>query len=160
LSKPTKIPKPLSSGEEEFALHCTIYHLTPEREYVFHPTRKWALDFAWPGNKVAVEIEGGTAFGKSRHSRGAGFVGDCQKYNAAALLEWLVFRFTPEMVTSGEAIDISERRWRECDGGQTGHRTIGRGRPHPTADFVLCARQIPVPGVRSSRHTECPRMGR
>ena len=86
-------------------MHCGIYHLTPEREYVFHPARKWAFDFAWPGQKVAVEIEGGTAFGKSRHSRGAGFVGDCQKYNAAALLEWLVFRFTPEMVTSGEAID-------------------------------------------------------
>ena len=100
-----KLPKAKSEGEEEFFMHCGIYHLTPEREYVFHPARKWAFDFAWPGQKVAVEIEGGTAFGKSRHSRGAGFVGDCQKYNAAALLEWLVFRFTPEMVTSGEAID-------------------------------------------------------
>lgn len=102
----SSVPKPLSTGEEEFALHCGIYKLYPVREYQFHLGRKWRFDFAFPSHKVAVEIEGGTAFGKSRHSRGKGFVGDCQKYNAAALQEWLVFRFTPEMVRSGEAIDV------------------------------------------------------
>jgi very-short-patch-repair endonuclease len=100
-----KIPKALSEGEEQFALHCKIYKLKPEREYVFAAPRKWAFDFAWPEKKIAVEIEGGTAFGKSRHSRGEGFEKDVRKYNAAALLGWRVLRFTTAMVVSGEAID-------------------------------------------------------
>lgn len=29
------IPKALSPGEEEFALHCRLNDLTPEREYAF-----------------------------------------------------------------------------------------------------------------------------
>ena len=99
------IPKALSPGEEEFALHCGIYKLSPVREYVFASPRKWAFDFAWPDQKIAVEIDGGTAFGKSRHSYGKGFEEDCRKYNAAALLGWRVLRLTTAMVNSGEAID-------------------------------------------------------
>jgi len=53
-----------------------------------------------------VEIEGGTRFGKSRHSRGDGFERDARKYNAAALLGWRILRFTTAMVISGEAIDV------------------------------------------------------
>ena len=100
-----KIPKALSRGEEEFALHCKIHQLSPEREYLFDETRKYRFDFAWPNLKVAVEIEGGTWSG-GRHTRGAGFTQDCKKYNLAAASEWLVFRFTTEMVQSGEAIDV------------------------------------------------------
>jgi very-short-patch-repair endonuclease len=105
-AKATRIPKELSPGEEAFWQHCVVCGLTPEREYVFAAPRKLAFDFAWPHNKVAVEIDGGTAFGKSRHSRGQGFVNDCQKFNEAAKREWLVFRFTTEMVLRGEAIDL------------------------------------------------------
>lgn len=101
----SKIPKALSSGEELFALHCKSYGLQPEREYHFFMARKWAFDFAWPDRKLAVEIEGGTAFGKSRHSQGEGFANDCRKYNHAVVLGWYVLRFTTAMVTSGEAID-------------------------------------------------------
>ena len=100
-----KAPKPLSPGEEAFALHCRAHNLAPVREHRFCEGRKWAFDFAWPETKIAVEIEGGTAFGRSRHSKGQGFVNDCQKYNAAARLGWKVFRFTTEMVMAGEAID-------------------------------------------------------
>ena len=101
-----RLPKELSTGEEAFADHCRIYGLAPEREYKFAPGRKWAFDFAWPDSKLAVEIEGGTRFGKSRHSRGDGFERDARKYNAAALLGWRILRFTTAMVISGEAIDV------------------------------------------------------
>lgn len=100
-----RVPKALSTGEEEFAMHCSIYKLTPEREFVFHPERKWRFDFAWPHHKVAVEIDGGTASGRSSHSKGKGYENDCRKANEACLLEWLVFRFTTNMVHTGEAID-------------------------------------------------------
>ena len=29
-------------------------------EYRFHPTRKWRFDYAWPENKIALEVEGGS----------------------------------------------------------------------------------------------------
>jgi very-short-patch-repair endonuclease len=103
-----KLPKAGSVGEETFAMHCKIYELTPEREYKFHPERKWRFDFAFPHHKVAVEIEGGTWSG-GRHSRGSGMAADMEKYNEAAKLEWLVFRFSTEMVSSGEAIDFMKQ---------------------------------------------------
>lgn len=69
----------------------------PVREYRFHPTRRWRFDFAWPDAKVAVECEGGI-WSRGRHVRGRGFESDCEKYNAATLLGWRVFRCTPGML--------------------------------------------------------------
>lgn len=107
-----KIPQPLSTGEETFALHCKAHGFTPEREYRFCD-RKWAFDFAFPEQMVAIEVEGGTKFGKSRHSRGDGFEGDCAKYNTATRLGWKVYRFSTAMVTRGDAIDLlSTVLWR------------------------------------------------
>jgi len=73
-----------------------------QREHRFHPTRRWRFDLAWPDLLVACEVEGGTWNG-GRHTRGSGFEGDCEKYNAAALLGWLVLRVTGKMVRDGRA---------------------------------------------------------
>lgn len=99
-------PQPASVGEETFALHCQAYRLHPEREAVLIPGRKWRVDFYFPSpNRVAIEIEGGTTFGKSRHSRGQGFENDARKYNALARAGILLLRYSTAMVTAGEAID-------------------------------------------------------
>lgn len=98
--------KPLSVGEETFALQCQVIGIKPKREYPFCEGRKWRFDFALPDLKVAIEIEGGTGWGKSRHSKGSGFEKDCEKYNTAAMLGWKVYRFTTRMVKSGEAMDF------------------------------------------------------
>ena len=87
----------------------------PEREFRFHETRKWAFDFAWPdkgadedgcvyeqNHGLAVEVEG-ASFTGGRHTRGAGFEADCEKYNTATLQGWRVLRFTASMVKSWEA---------------------------------------------------------
>jgi very-short-patch-repair endonuclease len=96
--------QPLSRGEESFALHCRVENLEPEREFRFHPERKWRLDFAWPELKIGVEVEGlSNKF--SRHSTISGYREDCHKYNAAVLLGWRVLRYTTEMVESGQAIN-------------------------------------------------------
>jgi very-short-patch-repair endonuclease len=80
-----------------------IYGLPkPEKEYRFHPTRKWRFDFAWPNRKVAVEIEGGI-WNRGAHVRGAHFLSDCEKYNSAGALGWRVFRFVPQQLKKGEA---------------------------------------------------------
>ena len=96
-----KVPASGSPGEESFALHCRVEKLSPLREHVFHPTRKWRFDFAFPDNMLAVEIEGGYG---GRHQRG-GFKTDMEKYNAAAKLGWRVLRYTTRMVTDGTAIN-------------------------------------------------------
>ena len=74
-----------------------------EREYVFHDTRRWRLDFAWPELKLAIEVEGGVHTG-GRHVSAVGFEADCAKYNAAAICGWTVLRVTGDQVRSGYAV--------------------------------------------------------
>lgn len=79
----------------------------PFAEYKFHPSRMWRFDLAWPNIKLAVEIEGG-AFIAGRHTRGAGFEKDIEKYNAATLRGWRLLRFTHKMVNKSETLDLIE----------------------------------------------------
>lgn len=77
--------------------------LRPRREYRFSPTRKWKFDFAWPAQRVFVEMEGGI-HGRSRHTVAGGFIRDCEKYNTATFLGWVGIRIptggvTEEIVT-------------------------------------------------------------
>lgn len=74
----------------------------PNKEFYFHPKRKWRFDLAWPEQKIAVEIEGGTWI-SGRHSRGSGFEKDCMKYNTAATMGWRVLRFTTKHARGIEA---------------------------------------------------------
>jgi hypothetical protein len=69
----------------------------PEREYRFDGRRKWRFDFAWPAQKVAVEVEGGI-WANGRHVRGLGFSNDCEKYNAAAAQGWRILRVTAKQL--------------------------------------------------------------
>jgi len=69
----------------------------PDCEYQFCETRRFRFDFAWPAQKVAVEMEGGI-WSRGRHVRGAGFARDCEKYNLATSLSWDVFRLTGDML--------------------------------------------------------------
>jgi very-short-patch-repair endonuclease len=66
----------------------------PVPEYRFAPPRKWRADWAWPDHRVALEVEGGVWTG-GRHTRGAGFLKDCEKYNELAALGWRLLRTTP-----------------------------------------------------------------
>lgn len=103
----------MSYLEDLFELHLkSTNSIDYEREYIFHPTRKWRLDFALPDLMIAVEIEGGTwlkGARKSRHTTGAGFAKDCEKYNEAAILGWAVLRVTSDQVKSGQALQWLER---------------------------------------------------
>jgi len=91
---------------EAAAAHiCKVLGLEVEAEYRFHPKRRWRFDFAIPKRKIAIEIEGGTWI-QGRHARGPGMAKDCEKYNAAANLGWIVYRFTTDMVTNGALTDV------------------------------------------------------
>jgi len=94
----------MSIGEETLSIHLKANRLEFEREYRFHPVRKWRFDFADPQRKIAVEVEGGI-FTNGRHSRGSGMRSDMEKYNAATMLGWRVLRFFSDDVKSGKAIN-------------------------------------------------------
>ena len=80
----------------------------PVRELLFAPPRRWRFDFSWPERLLAVEVEGGS-FIAGRHSRGAAFEADAEKYNEAALIGWRVIRVTPRMVDDGRALALIQR---------------------------------------------------
>lgn len=73
----------------------------PDREYKFLESRRFRFDFAWPEEKIAVEIEGGIWSG-GRHTRGKGYQKDMEKYNLAVLEGWRVLRFTPDQINKNE----------------------------------------------------------
>lgn len=65
-----------------------------EKEYRFHPKRKWRFDIAMPEKKIAIEIDGGHyKFGGGRHSTES----DYEKINEAQILGWKVLRFNTKM---------------------------------------------------------------
>lgn len=80
----------------------------PVREYRFDETRRWRFDFAWPAQKVAVEVDGGTWVG-GRHTSGSGFAADIEKLNRATTLGWRVLRYTTTMIREGNVLgDIED----------------------------------------------------
>lgn len=99
-----KLPRALSVLEETFAMHLMQARLPslPVREYQFHPERKFRFDFAWPEQKLAVEINGGIYGG--RHTRPEGYSRDLEKLNLAILSGWRVLQFTAKQINSLEAI--------------------------------------------------------
>lgn len=107
------MPYKRSKLEQAFAHHAELLGLPPwKEEYRFAAEalgRQWRFDFAWPGQRVAVECEGGT-WARGRHTRGSGFEGDCAKYNAAAMLGWTVLRYTGTMLERDPAGTIEQVR--------------------------------------------------
>lgn len=106
----------MSQIEEIFSAQLVGKNLPkPERELKFHSTRRWRIDFAWVEWMVAVEIEGGTRSG-GRHTTGAGFEKDCEKYNQLAMDGWTLLRFTSQMVEDGRAIKTTAELFDSLEG--------------------------------------------
>jgi hypothetical protein len=77
----------------------------PECEWKFDAKRRWRFDYAWPQQMVALEVEGGVWTG-GRHTRGAGFVKDMEKYSRAAVLGWRLLRVTPDKLVSAGTFEM------------------------------------------------------
>jgi hypothetical protein len=65
---------------------------TGQPEYSFaQPWRQWRFDWAWPDQRVAVELDGGQYLANGgRHNTDS----DREKLNSAAALGWRVLRFS------------------------------------------------------------------
>ena len=75
------------------------------KEHRFHPHRRWRLDYYHASTRTAVELEGGL-FSGGRHTRAAGFLGDCEKYNAAAMMGITVLRLGTGQVDHQHVTEI------------------------------------------------------
>ena len=93
-----------SEGEVILATSLRALQIEFEQEFKFHPSRKWRADFHLKGKKILVEVEGGI-WSNGRHTRGKGYLGDLDKYNAATMMGYQVIRFSTEQVKSGSAIE-------------------------------------------------------
>lgn len=95
----TKIPRPESSIEAEFALQIRAARLLePQREYEFLPPRKFRLDFAWPVLMIAVEVQGKV------HRIDERFEADIEKRALALLAGWQVLEVSGATIRSGQAL--------------------------------------------------------
>lgn len=99
----------MSRGSLSLERQCELIGLPkPTPELVFARPRRWRFDLAWESVRLAVEIEG-AVFTGGRHTRGAGFEKDAEKYAEAMLLGWRVLRVSTGMVRDGRALNYVER---------------------------------------------------
>lgn len=94
---------------DAFVLLCRAHGLPdPETEVVFAPPRKWRADYLWRSAMVIVERDGGL-FAKGRagmaHAMPTAIRRDMEKANAAQLLGYVYLRYTPQQLTSGQAVE-------------------------------------------------------
>ena len=81
----------------------------PEREYKAIPGRRFRFDFAWVQQRTLAEVQGGIYSYQPSHASASGIRRDCEKLNLAVAGGWKVYHFTPDMVHSGEAVQIIEQ---------------------------------------------------
>ena len=100
--------------EKAFEWQLKAAKINYETQFMWHPQRGWRADFyissGGPTNwvDILVEIEGGNWI-QGRHTRGKGFEVDVEKYNEAALLNYIVLRGTAKHVKSGQLLNWVER---------------------------------------------------
>lgn len=107
IARPKQVSVPIIG---ESRLEDDLYHQLrmaglplPETQYQFADKRRWRFDFAWPDRMLAVEVEGGV-WTRGRHQRPLGFLGDCEKYNVAAIRGWTVIRVAAPHINNGKAL--------------------------------------------------------
>jgi len=105
VSEPKKVVRTKRETPDATSFFVAAGLPAPVREHRFHTTRKWRFDYAFLQSRVALEVEGGIWTG-GRHTSGAGFQKDMEKYNAAALAGWRVFRVTPSGLRSRLTVEM------------------------------------------------------
>lgn len=104
----------MSDAQALLIWQCEAQGLHPVKEYRFHPERRWRFDVAFPEQRVAVEIDG-AVWTQGRHTRGSGYIADCEKKAEAAILGWRVICVPTQWVTGGAALGYIERALRGAD---------------------------------------------
>lgn len=95
----------MSAIEEQFAEQLTAAELDEPwiREHRFAPPRRWRFDFAWPEQRIALEIDGGL-YVYGAHNRGAAIEAAYEKRNVAETYGWRVLTVSAHQVKDGRAL--------------------------------------------------------
>lgn len=108
----TPAPEPAQETDDGSPLAAKFEYLWrmwqgPEltKEHRFHSVRKWRLDYYHAPTRTAIELEGGIYSG-GRHTRTAGYQGDIEKYNAAAMQGITVLRLGTGQVDHQHVTEI------------------------------------------------------
>ena len=120
--KKADLPRAGSALEAELAVQFRLHNITPQTEYRFDEVRRWRFDFAWPEQKFAVEVEGVTYEG-GRHQRVEGFENDLDKYQAAMLQGWCVYRVTRKQIKNLDALNTVQYMLGILENGNTSKNT-------------------------------------
>lgn len=86
----------------------------PQPEWQFDAERLYRFDFAWPEQKVALEVEGGIfGYGKDKkkgaHGSVTGILRDMAKYNLAATNGWRIIRVIPNKLMTMDTIYLIKK---------------------------------------------------
>lgn len=82
----------------------------PQPEVRFHPVRRWRWDACWPDRRLAVEFHGGVYSG-GRHTRGAGFEADQEKFATAAVVGWRLIPVTTKQLNAGMLWELLDQEF-------------------------------------------------
>lgn len=92
--------------EHAFAKQISVLELPPpQREYRFMPNRDFRLDYAWPAQKIAVEVNGMAHRIKER------FLRDTEKVAYALIHGWIVLPISGDDVRSGRGVSWLVTLW-------------------------------------------------
>lgn len=75
------------------------------REFLFDRGRKWRFDFAFPSQKLAIEVDG------RYHRTYRGQRNDSEKFNEATRQGWRVLRLTADRTTPPKAREFVRLVW-------------------------------------------------
>ncbi|PPL04930.1 endonuclease domain-containing protein [Parapedobacter indicus] len=101
----SKKPKKQISTDFFCALVRSDIKVDIVKEHRFHPVRRFRFDYAILEYKIAIEQEGGI-WSNGRHTRGAGYKRDMEKYSLAAVDGWIVIRRTPDDLNTTETLNL------------------------------------------------------
>lgn len=71
--------------------------------------RRYAWDFAWPVERLLVDVQGAIWVDHKGHNSGTGVTRDCTKLNLATLAGYRCLLVTGNQIDSGEALQWIER---------------------------------------------------
>ena len=83
----------------------------PHEQMRLIPGRRYAWDFCWPEQQLAVEVQG-QVWHKGAHTSGYGVTRDAAKLNELSCIGWRCLFVTAAQIASGEALDWTERALR------------------------------------------------
>jgi very-short-patch-repair endonuclease len=104
---PAKITSPLEAGLA-YVLKCV--GIAYECQFRIPGLgRRYIYDFAFPAQKLVVEVQGAIFKPQTAHTSGTGITRDCNKLNLATIAGWRCLQVTSNMIRDGRALYYIER---------------------------------------------------